>query len=155
MSIKSRLFAITLFLIAPTAFACDQVAFDHARIAATPGNVAAAYVTLTSTPGDTLTSVTSNCCTAVEIHESRMDAGVMKMRKLESLPLPAGKEVALDESMLGEASYHLMLIGPKKPLKKGDAVKLTFHFAKTPKHTVTFRVGEEAPAGDHSHHHTM
>jgi periplasmic copper chaperone A len=46
--------------------------------------------------------------------------GMMKMREVKSIELPAGKHVNLHDS-----GYHLMLNGLKDPLKEGGAVPLT------------------------------
>jgi copper(I)-binding protein len=43
-----------------------------------------------------------------------MEGDMMKMRQVDAIELPAGKAVDL-----GEAGYHLMLIGLKKPLVAG------------------------------------
>ena len=55
-----------------------------------------------------------------QMHSMTMENGMMKMRRLESLALPAGQEV-----VLGAGGDHLMLVGLKKPLKAGEVVPLT------------------------------
>jgi copper(I)-binding protein len=53
----------------------------------------------------------------------KMDGGMMTMRAVDKLPLPAGKTVELKAG-----GYHVMLMDLAKPLKEGDSVplKLTF-----------------------------
>jgi periplasmic copper chaperone A len=74
-----------------------------------------------------------------------MMEGMMKMRELtEGLPIPAEGSVALEP-----ASYHLMFLDLKKPLKEGDTfpAMLTFEMAGTV--GVTFEVrGTGAAAPD-------
>jgi len=48
------------------------------------------------------------------------DSGMMKMREVPEIKLPAGKPVNL-----GESGYHLMLTGLKAPLTEGENVPLT------------------------------
>ena len=89
--------------------------------ATAPGQeVGAAFMTLTSSDNASLVSASSPVAKNVEIHRMSMDNGVMKMRMLDSLPLPAGKSVKLDPDGL-----HLMLLDLKKSLKEGDKVEIS------------------------------
>ena len=57
-----------------------------------PGKPAsAAYLTISNRGGadDALVGVTSSSGTA-DIHSTSMDGGIMRMRKLDRLPIPAG-----------------------------------------------------------------
>ena len=58
----------------------------------------------------------------VELHEMRVVNGMMTMRRIERLDLPAGKTVALDHE------YHIMLIGLKQPLQVGRSIRLTLQW---------------------------
>jgi copper(I)-binding protein len=53
------------------------------------------------------------------MHETKMDNGVMRMRAIGQLPLPAGKSVELKPN-----GYHVMLLDLTRPLNDGDAVPL-------------------------------
>ena len=79
-----------------------------------------AFATLTSTENATLVEVRSPAAKTVEIHTMQNQGGVMHMHAVDSVPLPAGKPVAL------QGDYHVMLVGLAKPLKAGDKVPLTF-----------------------------
>ncbi|WP_298610746.1 copper chaperone PCu(A)C [uncultured Thiothrix sp.] len=70
-----------------------------------------------------LVSATSDVAAAVELHNHVNEGGVMKMRKVEKIDLPAGQTVALKPG-----SFHIMLIGLKKTLKVSDTVELTLGF---------------------------
>lgn len=72
---------------------------------------------------DELLSVTSPVAETVEIHSMQDDNGIMKMRKVESLPLPKDAEV-----VLAPTGYHIMLIKLKAPLKYGEAFPVTLNF---------------------------
>lgn len=70
-----------------------------------------------------LVKATSAVAGAVELHNHVNEGGVMKMRKVEKIDLPAGKAVDLKPG-----SFHIMLIGLKKPLKVGETVAVTLSF---------------------------
>jgi periplasmic copper chaperone A len=62
--------------------------------------------------------------------------GVMQMRELANgLPIPSGGSVALKPG-----SYHVMLIGLKKPLAPGETISLTLTFEKAGNISVTVPV---------------
>ena len=89
-----------------------------------PGqSVGAAYMTLKSPQDTTLVYIESTAAGVVEIHSMSMNNNVMKMRKLEQLPLKAGKV-----EKLAPGGFHLMLFDLKKPLKTGDKAKFTLCF---------------------------
>jgi periplasmic copper chaperone A len=123
---------------------------------ATPGGakVAAGYLTIknnAATP-DTLVSVTADIAGRAGIHQMSMADGMMKMRELTNgLPIPAQGSVALDP-----ASYHLMFLDLKKPLKEGETFPATLNFEKAGTVSVTFEVrgmGAAAPdQADHQQH---
>lgn len=50
----------------------------------------------------------------------KMEDGVMKMRAVDALALPAGQPVALKPG-----SYHVMLMGLQRPIQAGETVPLT------------------------------
>ena len=59
----------------------------------------------------------------VEFHAHEMDAGVMKMRQLDSVEVPARGAVSFEPGGL-----HLMLIGLEEPLVAGKGFALTLVF---------------------------
>lgn len=79
-----------------------------------------AYLTLVSGTDAALTSITSPVARTVELHSMRMDGGVMKMRPVARLELPAGKPVEL-----GPSGYHVMLMGLAHPVQVGQSIPLT------------------------------
>lgn len=104
---------------------------------ATPGGAktGAAYMTLVNKSGsaDRLTGAASDVATTVQIHEMAVVHGVMQMRQLaHGLPIPAGGTVVLKPG-----SYHVMLIGLKKPLTAGESFPLTLVFEKAGNISVT------------------
>lgn len=58
-----------------------------------------------------------------ELHTHLHEDGVMKMRPVKSIPIPAG-----GEAILKPGGLHIMMIDLKSPLKEGDSVPITFTF---------------------------
>ncbi len=83
----------------------------------------AAYMTIHSDTGARLVSVTSPVAARCSVHEMTASGGVMRMRTLETLDIPAGGSVELRER-----GNHLMLEGLTRTLKGGDTVVLTLTF---------------------------
>jgi len=99
-----------------------QVKVDDPWVRATvaPQKTTGAFMQLTSAKPAKVVAASSPVASVVEIHEMKMADGVMKMRAVDVLPLPAGQAVALKPG-----SYHVMLMGLKNPIKAGDTVPLT------------------------------
>jgi len=99
-----------------------QVKVDDPWVRATvaPQKATGAFMQLTATKAAKVVAASSPVAAMVEIHEMKMDDGVMKMRAVDALPLPAGQAVALKPG-----GYHVMLMGLKGQIKAGDAVPLT------------------------------
>jgi hypothetical protein len=75
-----------------------------------------------------------------------MDKGVMSMRPVQGgLEIKPGQTVVLNPD-----SFHLMLMGLKQPLVKGERVKATLDFAKAGKVDLEYVVesmGAQGPSG--------
>ena len=80
---------------------------------------------------------------ALELHQHVHDNGVMRMRKIDSITLPAKEVIELKPQGL-----HLMFIRLKKPLAQGERFTVTLHFEKAGDVPVEFIVdatGQAAP----------
>ncbi|HEY0269295.1 MAG TPA: copper chaperone PCu(A)C [Methyloradius sp.] len=146
---------IALSFSAAITMAADQNApsinVHQAWVRATaPGQeVGAAYMMIVSKKDTSLVSITTDAAEHTQIHSMTMDNGVMKMRELESLAIPAGKMINLSPG-----GMHLMLIGLKKPLKTGEQLTLTLQF-KDNAGTLS-SVNVKAPIqAEASEHHSM
>ena len=117
-----------------------------------------AFMELTATDNVTLSGVSSPVAGVVEVHEMVIDKGVMKMRALPRLDLPAGKAVALRPG-----SYHIMLMELKQSLKKGETVPMTLKIEGKNRQTSYVELKAEVrdltsmpemdKEGDHKHMH--
>jgi hypothetical protein len=69
-----------------------------------------------------------------------MSNGVMTMRPVRTLRIPARSAVAL-----APGGLHLMMTGLKRPLRAGDRFPVTLIFARAGKHVVEFLVSPSPP----------
>jgi copper(I)-binding protein len=126
------LIACALFALnAPQALAAENAA-QAVKVgksfvrAVPPGQkVSAAFMALNNTSKQDLKviSANSNVAQVVELHTHSHEDGMMKMRKIPAIDLPAGKTTILQPGGL-----HVMLIGLKKDLVPGQAVPVTLTF---------------------------
>jgi copper(I)-binding protein len=79
-----------------------------------------AFMRLTAPVDSRVVEARSPVAGTVELHEMKMDNGVMRMRAMPALTLPANQAVNL-----APGGYHVMLMGLKQPLKAGDTVPIT------------------------------
>jgi hypothetical protein len=115
------LFGFLAMLFAAQIYASEITVIDAWARETAPGQENGSVgLVITSQKAARLISAETTAAASSEIHTMTMDNGVMKMRQLENLPLPAKQAVTL-----GPGSDHLMLFGLKQPLKAGDKVPLT------------------------------
>jgi copper(I)-binding protein len=115
---------------------------------ATPkgAQVGAGYMTITNkgSAPDRLVGGASEVASDFEIHEMRMDNGVMRMRQITNgLEIKPGQSVELKPG-----GNHVMFLGLKQPLAQGEHVKATLAFEKAGKVDIDFTVesiGAESP----------
>jgi copper(I)-binding protein len=105
------------------------------RAAATGNSAAYMLIRNGGTAADRLVKAESDVAAAVELHETKMEGGMMKMAPVEGIAIPATGQVELKPGGL-----HIMLIGLKRELKAGESVKLTLHFEKAGAREVTAQV---------------
>ncbi len=126
-----------------------ELSVIHPWARPTPGKlrVTAAYMVLAndSKEAEKLVTVKTDIAERIEIHESLVKDGKAIMRPLkDGLALPAGDIVELAPKGL-----HLMVMGLKKPLAKGDTIPMTLTFAN--RGDVKIKVKVEQGSGDHDH----
>ncbi len=105
------------------------------------GNVSAAYMQIRSSAPIKLLKVDAAIAGNVEIHNMNMKDGVMEMKAVDAIDVPANKIVELKPG-----GYHVMLMMLSKPINKGDSVPLKLTFEGGDKKTFTIDVN--AKAGD-------
>ncbi len=108
-------------VLAATAQAQPASVKDAWVRAPAPGQkVAGVYMEIASRTNSALVAVASPVAARAELHRMALEDGIMKMRPLESIQLPAGTTVKL-----APAGLHVMLIDLKQPLQRGDKVPVT------------------------------
>lgn len=135
---KAFVLGLSLFLAAGTALAgaADVVrALDPHIRAMPPGqSISAAFLGLSNTGKEDhrLVAVETPAAMMAELHEHTMADGMMQMREVEKIDLPAGATVELKPGGL-----HIMLMGLKSRLEPGDEVEITLIYGDGSQATVT------------------
>ena len=151
-----------VLLIALIAVACampageaqaQPVAVNDAWVRApAPGQkVAGAYMELVSRTHLALIAVASPTAASAELHNTSVEEGVMRMRPVARIELPAGKPVKL-----APGGLHIMLIELKQPLKPGDKVPLTLTVQRADfsgRSVFTVQAEVRAAAAENAHRH--
>lgn len=111
----------------------------------------AAYLELRNgARADTLLTVSTPVAEVVELHEMRMEQGVMRMRREDAVELAPGQQLRL-----APGGRHLMLINMRRSLRVGEKVPLTLRFRDSGALTVQAEVKplpvDDEPAHSHSH----
>jgi periplasmic copper chaperone A len=151
--------AIVCSLAAGDAIAEDYnigtLQIDNPWTRATPkgSSVAGAYMKITNkgSAPDRLVGGSAAVAGRFEVHSMVMEHGVAKMR-----PVEGGLEIKPGETVeLKPGSLHVMLMGLKQPLEKGQKVKGTLEFEKAGKVDIEYAVealGVSSPApAKHGH----
>ncbi|MFA6922115.1 MAG: copper chaperone PCu(A)C, partial [Gallionella sp.] len=112
---------LAAMLLSSSVYAGDiQVEGAWSRATAMGQDTAMVDLTITSAKDAKLTGFSSPACKTPQMHSMTHDNGMMKMREVPSVDLPAGRRISLNES-----GYHLTLIGLNAPLTAGESVQLT------------------------------
>ncbi|NNF95305.1 MAG: copper chaperone PCu(A)C [Halobacteria archaeon] len=141
------------FLVFVSALQADEVLdIDDPWVAEAPpvAPVMGGYMKIENETDKPISITRASCpdFETVEIHEMSMSGGMMKMREIEKLVVPADGKVELKPG-----GYHLMLIKPKQPFKKGDTLTVTLHMADGKSQAVKMKVKERKASDNHQHHH--
>jgi copper(I)-binding protein len=114
-----------------------QIAVSDAWVRGTvSGQMATgAFMQLKAPDDAVLVSASSPVAGVVEIHEMKLEGGVMRMGAIKRLALPAGKTVDLKPG-----GYHVMLMELTQPLKEGETVPVTLTFEDKAGRTQTVEV---------------
>lgn len=144
---------LTASLLLPTlAFASDalQINDPYAR-AVPPGQPnSAAFMELHNPNSHPLAVVSAHSPVAevTELHTHTDVDGVMQMRQIEQIDVPAKSS-----AQLRPGGLHVMLIGLKQPLNEGDEISLTLTDSEAREYELSLPVRAYMPMPErHSHH---
>ena len=126
----------------------NQIQVQDAWARATPGKAenGAVYLTVVSPVADRLTGVSSSVAKQAGLHNMTMDGGIMRMRPLAGVELPANQPVTLKPG-----GMHIMLMGLNQPLKSGESFPLTLSFEKAGKREDAVAVEKAGATGPEGH----
>ncbi len=139
MKLHYRIAVLALGLLCSAAViagtAADVVTVSDPYVPAMPPGQpnSLAYMGLTNSSGQDVVLVAAEGSVAkvIELHTHVMQDGMMHMKKIEKIDLPAGKTVMLEPNGL-----HVMLIGLTQDLKPDAKVSLTLVFSDSSKKVV-------------------
>jgi copper(I)-binding protein len=128
----------------PEAMASVTVADATCRPTLNGRDITGCYVTLIASRNDRLVSVAAPLARLAQVHEMKVEDGMMKMAELkDGLALPAGEAVSLKPG-----GNHLMLMGLKQPLVAGEQVSITLNFEHAEPLGIRAVVAQPPIAGD-------
>jgi copper(I)-binding protein len=156
MPLKLHGFAASLLLagavmaqtVTPPSQSQSQIQIQNAWARATPGKAenGAAYLTIVSPVPDRLTELTTPVAKKAEVHTMTMEGGVMRMRPLADIDVPANQPVTLKPG-----GTHIMLMGLTRPLKPGESFPLTLSFDKSGKREIAVAIEKAGAMGPEGH----
>ena len=118
------LVAALLLGVRADAAAGARISAASVRLATVAGRPAAGYFILRGgAADDLLVAVASPLATRVELHDSSMAGGVMRMNTLPAVAVPAHASVAF-----APGGNHLMIFGLRGDVKPGATIPLVFRF---------------------------
>lgn len=113
------------------------------------GKNGAAYVTVLNfgNTADNLIGAAAPVAKRVELHTHKNDNGIMRMRHIKSIPVPANGSVTLKPG-----GHHIMMMGLTKKLKNGEEFPLTLTFKNAGKVTVDVKIRHAGALGNPAGH---
>lgn len=153
--VAAGIFISTWVLFSTPAVAVDtgvDVSKAWSRATAPGQSSAGVWFSITSKQDAKLVAVSSPQAGKAQLHTMSHEQGMMRMRAVESIALPAGKAVEL-----ASGGDHVMLLDLKQPLKMGDHLLLSVSVQLANQRQVTQDVVVEVRSlsgerGVHEHH---
>jgi len=104
-----------------------RIAHPYARPTPPGATTGAVYLRIDNngTANDRLVSASTPIAARAEIHDMKIDEGVMRMRSLSAVEIKPGETVALKSG-----GMHVMLTDLKQPLKSGSKFPMRVVFAQ-------------------------
>lgn len=129
-----------------------EIKHPWAKATVTGQPVAGGFMKITNngTEPDRLLKITSGVSDMIQVHEMKVEDGVMKMGEI-----PGGLEIAPGATVeLKPGALHVMFMGIKAPFEEGETVKATLTFEKAGTIDVEFKVDAAKPGDDAHKNHT-
>jgi len=131
------LFLISIWLVLPAWAGEGLKVQGWARATAVKVQNGVAYITIKNSSGliDQLLSGKTLAAKKVSLHNHVVEDGLMKMRSVGKVKIPAYSTVVMKPGGL-----HLMLMGLSSPLVKGSSLDLTLTFEKAGAFTIPIKI---------------
>ena len=148
MVLKPLVIAGCLLISGGAAAQTGQIEVKDAWARATPGKAenGAAYLTIETPAADKLVAVSSPAAKKTGLHTMTTEGGIMKMRPLDRIEVPANQPVTLKPG-----GIHIMLQGLNEPLQAGKSFPLTLTFEKAGQRQVEVAVEKAGAMGPEGH----
>jgi periplasmic copper chaperone A len=149
MKLFASLFVISLSAHAVTPAAPPDISDVWVKTTVPGSTVSAAYMHIKSATPMKLVKVESPAAGIVEIHDMKMNAGVMEMNAMDAVDIAANTLVELKPG-----GMHVMLMKVRKPINKGDKVPLKLTFEIVGKKTLVIElaaIAQEKNVAGHKH----
>lgn len=135
MKLLTTILLVLLTLSHNLVMASDDVTIIDPYVRAVPPGqtVSAAFLQLENKSVETryVVNATSDVSRVVELHSHVHENGMMKMRQIDSIEIPANGKTTLEPGGL-----HIMLIGLHEPLKLDQKVTITLEFKNGSSQTI-------------------
>lgn len=143
MRLKFFLILLVLALLSACASEAPAVSqngteiYNPRAMAGKSGEVTGGFLTIknTSAAADRLLGASCGAAMMTQVHETKMDGGVMAMREVTAIEIPAGQIVELKQG-----GYHIMLMDLKQDVKAGETTACTLKFENAGEVTVELQV---------------
>jgi hypothetical protein len=147
LSILAASFGATAATALAQTYTAGSLKIEQPWVRATPGGakVGGGYLTITNTgtTPDRLIGGSLAQAKRVEVHEMKMEGGMMKMREVKGgLEIKPGQKVELKPG-----GYHVMFMDLSAPFKQGDKLKGQLRFEKAGTVDVEFKVESIGASG--------
>lgn len=147
-SVAFSLVFLALGLVVPAAaedYKLGSLEIAHVWARPSTGKTGAAYFDIANAgkADDALIGVETDAAAKVQIHDMTMDGNVMRMRKIDRVPVAAGQTVKI-----APGGLHIMLIGLKAPLTEGGSFPMRVSFEKAGSLDVKVHVETPGKADD-------
>ena len=127
MRFRSFAMAVALTALFGGSAVAGDITVSDAWVRASPMANGPAAIFLTITNGgsspDRVVSAATPASRVTQLHSHTMADGVMRMRQVDGIDIPAGQSVELKPG-----AFHIMLLDPVAALKEGDSVPVTLTF---------------------------
>ncbi len=138
LALGAAMSVLSAFPLCAQQASTDNLEISGAFVRATPAMAVAGagFLTITSKgEADTLLAFRTPACNRPELHTHLNEDGIMKMRQVDKIDVPAGGSAVLESGGL-----HLMFIDLVAPLVEGDSVDVTLVFEKAGDVAITMPV---------------